>query len=93
MKIALPLSFRPLLWSFRWDSLDVEKDKEDIILNTINDGTLDQWRWLVRTYGKKIIHDVLEHRLVTEFHPESRRLASLVFDNPQYLHARRITYS
>ncbi len=88
-KITLPLSLKPLLWSLRWDALNAEKDKEDIIVNVINDGALDQWRWLKRTYGTAAIRRVLSRRLKTEFHPESRNLAAAVFGITSFSHARR----
>lgn len=84
----LPESFRPILWSLRWPDINVWEDREDIILNTINEGTFDQWRWLMRTYGKEEIAEVVRKRLVTEFHPESRRLAELLFDTRITRHAR-----
>ena len=84
----IPESFRPLLWSLRWDDIDIWEDREDIIINTINDGTWDQWRWLTRIYGKTEIARVISKRLVTEFHPESRRLAELVFNALITRHAR-----
>ena len=85
---GLPISFKPLLWSFRWDDIDIEKDKEDIILNTINEGSLDHWRWINHVYGQKNIRDILSNRLITEFHPESYRLAKVIFDLKQIRYAR-----
>ena len=87
-----PQSFRPLLWSLRWKDIDVTKDKEDIIVNTVNDGSLDQWQWLIKTYGKDAIRDVLQKRLATEFHPESRNLANIIFSYPRFRNARRISH-
>lgn len=84
----IPKSFRPLLWYLRWDDLDVQEDKNDIILNVVNDGTIDQWRWLVKMYGKEQIRNVLEQRLRTEFHPGSRNLAEVLFGVTNY-HAPR----
>lgn len=83
-----PKIFRPLLWSLRWKDIDVEEDKEDIIVNAVNEGTLTHWRWLVKTYGKKQIREVLKKRLVTEFHPESLRLAQVLFHVPKLRYAR-----
>lgn len=80
--------FRPLLWGLRWRDIDIEKDKEDIIVNTINEGTLEQWRWLVKTYGKDCIRKILQNRLDTEFHPESRNLAKVLFSLSHFRHAR-----
>ena len=84
----LPDSFKPLLWSLKWDALDVDADKDDIIVAAVNEGTLDQWRWIIRTYGKATIQRVLEGRLETEFHLESRNLAKVVFSIPHFRHAR-----
>ena len=88
LRPQMPLSFKPLLWSLRWDDIDIERDKEDIILNIINEGTLEQWRWLIDTYGKEMIRRILEGRLETEFHPESLRLAKIVFLLSSLRHAR-----
>ena len=84
----LPDNLRPLLWGLSWDKLDIDEDKEDIIVNVVNDGTLEQWRWLIETYSKETIRSVLKRRLITEFHPESRHLASVVFDVRDFRHAR-----
>ena len=84
----IPEDIKPLLWYLKRNSLDVEKDKHDIIMNIVNEGTMQQWRWLVDAYGKEEIRRVLEQRLATEFHPESRHLAELLFDVKQF-HAPR----
>jgi len=83
-----PEMFRPLLWSLKWEEVDIREDKDDIIVNAINEGTLDHWRWLIKTYGKETIRKVLERHLVSEFHPESRNLAKLIFSLPRFRHAR-----
>lgn len=87
-----PETLRPLLWGLRWNDIDIEKDKEDIIVNTINDGSLDQWRWLAQTYGRNTIRGVLEQRLETEFHPESRNLAKVIFGITHFQHARKSSH-
>lgn len=83
-----PLSFRPLLWGLDWDRLSIIRDKHDIILNIVNEGSLDQWRWIIDTYGKEAIRRILEKRLATEFHPESRHLARVLFNVKRYRNAR-----
>lgn len=88
----LPASLRPLLWSLRWSALDAREDREDIIVNVINEGTMAQWRWLVATYGKPTIRRVLARRLASEFHPESRALAHTIFGSTVLRHARRRTH-
>jgi len=87
-KNNIPKSLRPLTWGLKWDSLNLEEDKEDIIVNVVNEGTLDQWKWLIGTYGKDTIHAVLERRLASEFHPESRNLAKVLFSLNSFHYAR-----
>ena len=74
-----PEIFRPLLWGLKWDALDIWEDRHDIILNTVNYGSLEHWRWIIKTYGKTTIRCVLEKRLVTEFHRGSLNLARIIF--------------
>jgi hypothetical protein len=83
-----PKMFRPLLWFLNWDEVDREKDKHDIILSAINDGSLVHWRWITNTYGKSTIRKILKKRLASEFHPESLHLARVVFHIPKLRYAR-----
>ena len=84
----LPEMFKPLLWGLRFEDLDIQKDREDIIVNAVNEGKLAHWRWIIQTYGKEEIRQVLARRLETEFHPESLNLAKLVFSLSPLRHAR-----
>lgn len=92
VRTAPPSDFRPLLWSLRWSAVDIDEDKDDIIVNTVNEGSLDQWRWLIRTYGKDTIRHILQDKLATEFHPGSRNLAKIIFSIPHFRNARRRVY-
>lgn len=83
-----PESFRPLLWSLKWEDVDSNKDKPDIILSAVNEGTLEHWRWIIKTYGRETIRETLAKRLATEFHPESRNLANVIFNLPPLSYAR-----
>jgi len=83
-----PEIFRPFLWWARWENVDIEEDKEDIILGAVNEGRLEHWKWIISTYGKEEIRKVLQKRLATEFHPESRNLAKIIFSIPKFRHAR-----
>lgn len=80
--------FRPLLWSLKWGDVDIEEDKDDIIVNAINEGSLKHWRWIIKTYGKETVRRVLKRRLASEFHPESLNLAKVIFSISQFRHAR-----
>lgn len=83
-----PEMFRPLLWGLRWDALDVREDREAIIVAALNEGELEHLRWIVKTYGKNEIRKVLSRRLASEFHPESRHLAQVLFGVSAFRHAR-----
>jgi len=91
-KKHLPETFRPLLWWAKWEDIDIEEDKEDIIVSIINEGNLDQWKWLIHTYGKDTIAGILRKRLASEFHPESRNLAKVIFPVTEFRHARTGTH-
>lgn len=83
-----PKSFQPLLWGLRWSSLDTWKDREVIILAALNEGELEHLRWVIKTYGVGEIKRVLSRRLETEFYPESRNLARVLFSISRFRHAR-----
>lgn len=86
--MCLPDMFRPVLWSYRFEDVDPDKHQSEIIVQTINHGSLKHWRWIIQYYGKEIIREVLGRRLVTEFNPESRNLAQLLFNLDHFRHAR-----
>lgn len=92
-KEKLPDFFKPLLWSLKWEDLDIQEDKEDIIVAAVNEGTLDHWRWIIDAYGKEEICRVLGHRLSSEFHAESRNLAKVIFGISEFKHARTSPHS
>lgn len=92
-KAKLPASFRPILWSLRWKELDTDRDKEDVIMAAINEGTLAQWKWIASHYGKQKIRHVLRHRLASELHPESLHLARIAFGVKNICYARKRAYS
>lgn len=75
----LPEFFRPLFWSYDFDSLDLVNNQKTIILNTINYGNLKHWRWLKNYYGKSVISQVLEGVSATELKRRAGKLAELLF--------------
>ncbi|MBL7154974.1 MAG: hypothetical protein ISS88_00505 [Candidatus Portnoybacteria bacterium] len=87
----LPSFFRPLLWSYNFDSIDLEKDKKTIIVNTINYGDLKHWRWVVKCYGKETIKKILTEIPATELRPRVRNLAALIFSIENFNYAPRGT--
>ena len=69
-----------------WES---KKTADEIIVNTINFGSLKHWRWLVDYYGKDRVKEIIEERWATEFNAESRNLAQLIFGVSRFRHGPR----
>ena len=76
----LPEFFRPLFWSYDFDSLDLANNQKIIILNTINYGDLKHWRWLKNYYGKPAISQVLKSISATELKRRAGKLAEILFE-------------
>ena len=53
-----------------------------------NEGRIEQIRWVIETYGKDEVRSIFSRRLMTEFHPESRNLASVLIPGLAFRHAR-----
>lgn len=76
----LPEIFKPLFWSYDFNSLDLIKNKKTIILATINFGDLNHWRWLKAHYGTPAMAQILEDVSATEFKKRAGKLAELLFE-------------
>ena len=90
-KEKLPENFRPLMWSYKFEDIDPEQHKREIIVNAINYGDLVHWRWLVAYYGLNSVRHVLTTIPATEIRRHVRRLVSLLFgiSENEFNHAPR----
>lgn len=77
------------MWSYNFNKIDSEKDKKVIIINTINYGNLEHWRWLHKTYGSKKIINILSKIPVSELRKEARELAGIIFNIKKFNYAPR----
>jgi hypothetical protein len=91
MNEKLPDYFKPILWSYDLDKLNLEKNKKTVIVSVINYGDLKHWRWLKENYGKKAVCEVLAKIRASEIRPGARRLASIIFGINQFNYAPRGT--
>lgn len=89
VKEKLPEFFKPLFWSYNFVDIDPKKNKRLIVVNTINYGDLNHWRWLARIYRKEGVKSVLETIPASELRPRARRLAALLFDVKNFNYAPR----
>ena len=75
----LPEYFKPILWSYDFSKINVHKDKEIIIINSVNYGDLKHWRWIAAFYGKAEVAKALGNRPASEIRSRVLPLASLLF--------------
>ncbi|OGG48900.1 hypothetical protein A3G63_01330 [Candidatus Kaiserbacteria bacterium RIFCSPLOWO2_12_FULL_52_8] len=60
--ISIPASAVRLFWDVNPRTLDLAAHKGVIIERMLNYGTLDDWRWLISTYGLSVVRDALTGR-------------------------------
>ena len=77
-KLRLPEFFLPLLWAYDFSSIDAERDKKRIIINTINYGQWKHWQWIVGYYCDKEIKQFIENTPISEFRPRALKLVSIL---------------
>lgn len=85
----LPKFFKPLFWSYNFSSIDSEKDKERIIVNTINYGNWEHWQWLIKYYGKDRVKKLLTNIPASEFRKRALQLISLLLSIKEIKYASR----
>ncbi|MCD6147820.1 hypothetical protein J7J18_00400 [bacterium] len=85
----LPLFFKPLLWAYDFSSIDIEKDKKRIIVNTINYGQWKHWQWIVKNYGRKEVKQIIQNTPISEFRPSVLKLVSILLGIKNLKYASR----
>ena len=88
-KNNLPLFFKPILWSYDFENLDLKKNKKVIVINAINYGDLKHWRWVAGYYGKQEIKKILAQVPFTEIRPRVVPLVSILFSINKFNYAVR----
>jgi len=88
--MKLPEMFREVLWSYDFTSIDNERDKRRIVINSINYGAWKHWLWIAREYGKSAVAEIIEGAPATEFRPGALKLACILFGAKKPIHASRI---
>lgn len=88
-KLRLPQFFSPLLWAYDFSSIDLERDKKRIIINTINYGQWKHWQWIVSYYGMEEVRQIIENTPISEFRPRALKLASILLGIKSLKYASR----
>ncbi len=88
-KQKLPKNFKYLLWSYNFSKIDLERDKKRIIINTINYGDWEHWRWILKYYGAKKLKKIIENIPASEFRQRALKLISLLLKIKKMKYASR----
>ncbi len=83
----LPEFFGPVLWSYKLQNISPEKDKKEIIINTLNYGKWPHLQWIVNYYGKEGIQEVVRNIPKSEIRSSALALAQSLLGagDPQYV--------
>lgn len=88
-KTKLPKSFKPLFWSYNFSNVDLEKSPKSIIVNTVNYGNIEQWKWIAEYYGKNSLQNEFSKIPQSEIRPRALKLAKLLFSIKPSKYAQR----
>ncbi len=89
MAKILTKNFKRLFWGYDFNSLDPQKDQQLIIVNTLNYGTLAQWRQLSKIYGKNQLKNCICSTPQSEFRQHAIKLIKLLFNINKFKYASR----
>ncbi|MFC1613277.1 DUF6922 domain-containing protein [Patescibacteria group bacterium] len=87
----LPSFFQPILWSYNFSAINPEKNKKTIIVNSINYGDLQHWKWIAKYYSKRGVQNVLKKIPASQLRPQAKKLAFLMFDIKKTKYEKRST--
>ena len=73
-------------------SINPQRDKKRIIINTINYGNWRHWLWVINFYGKEKVKEIIENTPKTEFRKSALKLISLLLKIKEQKYASRSDY-
>ncbi|OGK08398.1 hypothetical protein A2767_06450 [Candidatus Roizmanbacteria bacterium RIFCSPHIGHO2_01_FULL_35_10] len=73
-----PKKLQATLWSTDTNNLDLEKDKNYIIHQTLSIGGIEDWRWLFKTYPSKTIISTFVKEPAKIYMPQRFSLAKVM---------------
>ncbi|HBT81778.1 hypothetical protein A2757_03305 [Candidatus Giovannonibacteria bacterium RIFCSPHIGHO2_01_FULL_48_47] len=87
----LPASLRPLFWSYEFEKLNLEKDGPLIIRQVINYGRWEDWKWLLKNYGRGKVKKTIQATPASGFRPQALKLITLLLGAAEPKYASRST--
>lgn len=85
----LPKDFEHLFWYCDFSKLDLEKNKKEIMIQTINYGNWEDWQWLFRYYGIKKSKEIIKNIPRSTFRKRAFKLISLLLNIREMKYASR----
>ena len=86
---TLPESFKSIFWSYDFSKIDTAKMQKTIIVNTLNYGNLEHWKWIRNFYGDDKIRSILSLIPVTEIRDTTKALIEILFGFNNWNYAQR----
>ena len=75
-----PQMLQPFLWSYDLSRMDVKRDKQVIIKQVLDYGTVEATNWLRRTYSEDDIRNAIRASIRGDWGKKSLALWNLVYD-------------
>jgi hypothetical protein len=76
----IPKYVKSVLWSYDTKAMNIQDDKNRIIVNVLNFGNKQATDWLMKTYGKEVIKKSIENSLQGDWNRKSLNFWTLIFD-------------
>jgi len=73
-----PKKLQATLWSNSTNNLDIQNDKNYIIHQILSIGSLEDWKWLFKTYPLKTIISTFIHNPAKIYQPQRFSLAKVM---------------
>ena len=73
-------SLAQYFWDIDFKTLDEKKHERYIISRILNYGRLNDWRWLLRTYGSERVSGIIHSKARLGLREPAKRLASIIFE-------------
>lgn len=77
----VPLEFKPFLWSYDFEKLDISKNKKIIIENILNFGSFETTQKLFALYSTAEIKEVLNNMRLSSFNKQSVNYWNTILNN------------
>lgn len=90
--MKVPKWFQKLYWWGNSAKIDAQDNQRLVVAQVINRGSWDQWKWLVKTYGKSGLREIIENIPASEFRSGALNLISLLLGISKMNYASRNDY-